>query len=111
MRLIEPSEKQFQDAVVDFARINGWDRIFHAPRGGTGGRVHANYPESSGFPDLVMVRGHRLVMIELKARKGRLSEKQKGWLDALRVVPAVEVHVFRPDDWLDIQSLLGRAVL
>ena len=36
-----------------------------------------------GFPDLVLVRGPRLLFRELKKEGGRLSEHQEQWRDAL----------------------------
>jgi VRR-NUC domain-containing protein len=52
----------------------------------------------AGFPDEVLVRGDRLVFAELKSEKGKLSDEQERWLEALRGVPGVEVYVWRPAD-------------
>lgn len=53
----------------------------------------------SGFPDLTMVRGPRLVFAELKSDRGIVSSEQAEWLAALRRVEVVEVAVWRPEDW------------
>jgi hypothetical protein len=53
-----------------------------------------------------MVRGGRLVIAELKSPAGRLTSSQTQWLEALRFVRGVEVHVWRPDDWDLVQVVL-----
>ncbi|MEJ7871739.1 MAG: VRR-NUC domain-containing protein, partial [Rubrobacteraceae bacterium] len=52
-----------------------------------------------GYPDICAVKGERLLYIELKTEKGKLSEPQRQWLDALAVVPGAEVYVLRPSDF------------
>jgi Holliday junction resolvase len=53
-----------------------------------------------GFPDLFAVRGPEAVAIELKAEKGKVSEYQTAWLDALAQVPGVKfAQVVRPSSW------------
>lgn len=62
--------------------------------------------DGAGFPDLVLV--HRTVIYaELKAQKGRVSEAQKAWHEALRAA-GEEVHVWRPSDWPEVEARLRR---
>ena len=81
----------------------GW-QIFHdesinAPRRCPKCHEEISLPRSEpGWPDIVAVRGDTLWFIELKAARGRLSEPQKRWLDALRAVRRVRVALWRPDD-------------
>ena len=130
----EPNEAAWQYTVVGVARLYGW-RIFHAPAGGKGGRAdREQLPEGRGFPDLVMVRGPRLVFAELKTRTGKLGPGQEEWLHAFAVVgdaveslrlaalaanggalplachpPAsVEAYLWRPADFEDVHAVLGR---
>lgn len=111
----EQSEAGFQAAVIGLARIYGW-RIYHAPdnrpAGRTGRPQRTGTPEGAGFPDLVLTRQDRLIFAELKTRTGRLGPGQQDWLTALGYIgdehaPAVEVYLWRPDDWPDIQRVLG----
>lgn len=53
-----------------------------------------------GWPDIFAVRGAAFVAIELKAEKGKVSEHQQAWLDALAQLPgAAFVGVVRPPQW------------
>lgn len=110
------TERDLQRQVVQFARQCGWDLVFHAPSVVT---MHER-----GWPDLVLVRrkDRRLIFAELKAEKGKLSERQAEVLDILGSVahdsgqgfisqyaasvsravsgtPRVQVVVWRPSDW------------
>lgn len=41
----------------------------------------------AGLPDLLIVHGGNILFVEMKRRKeGRLSESQRGWIDALNTV-------------------------
>lgn len=93
---LDLTEKQFTAQVKDLATLFGWLR-YH-----TWVSIHS----PAGFPDEVLVRRDRLVFAELKAEKGKVSERQQVWLDALGEVPGVEVHVWRPSDWDRICEVL-----
>lgn len=99
------TEKAFQANVVRFATLSGWT-VYH---------TYDSRRSAAGFPDLVMVRGSRLVFAELKTERGRVSVAQSIWLRALQVVMGktggiVSVYVWRPRDWGDIEDVLsGRA--
>jgi hypothetical protein len=53
-----------------------------------------------GFPDLVMVRGGRIVVAELKSHTGRLADEQRMWIGDFAATGA-EAFVWRPSDWTD----------
>jgi len=90
------AESDFLAAVRDLATLHGW-RLFHA---------HDSRRSPAGFPDLVLVRGERLLAIECKRQDGRLTPEQMAWLTDLGRVPGVEVAVWRPDDIDAIQEAL-----
>lgn len=48
-----------------------------------------------GFPDLVLAASGRLLLVELKSDKGRLSTDQKQWIAEL----GEHAVVWRPRDW------------
>lgn len=83
------SEADLQTAVRDLARLTGW-LCYH---------THDSRRSDAGFPDLTMVhiRQRRLLFVELKTAKGRLSAAQAGWLDSLSAV-GIECAIWRPAD-------------
>ena len=102
------TEAQLQAAVIDLAHLCGWlVAHFRPARTQQGWRTPVS-ADGAGFPDLVMVRGDRLVVAELKAKRGRVSPDQQAWLDAFSQVPSVEVHLWRPSDWDTIEATLTR---
>ncbi len=82
------TEKQLTRAVADAAKQFGWMR-YH---------THRSDFSPAGWPDEVLCRPPRLVVAELKSAKGAVSDKQQEWLDALALIPGIEVHVWRPCD-------------
>ena len=91
------TEKALQQAVVEAAGYYKW-LVYH---------TYDSRRSAPGFPDLCLVKGERLYFIEVKTEKGKLSEHQLVWLEALRVVPGVEVLVLRPAGLDQILELLA----
>jgi len=89
-------ESEFEAQVRQLARLYGW-LCYHTWRS-----IHS----PAGFPDLVLLRGQRLVFAELKTARGKLTTAQQQWLEALRQT-AAEVYVWRPDDWDSIVACLA----
>jgi hypothetical protein len=102
-------EAAFQSVVVEVARLAGW-RIAHfrAARTAQGWRTPVT-ADGAGWPDLVLVRPPRLVFAELKSQTGQVKPQQTEWLDVLRLLPQVEVFVWRPSDWDDLVATLTGA--
>jgi hypothetical protein len=96
------SEKQWQQRVVDFARLKRW-KVYHTldSRG-----------SAAGFPDLVLVRAPRLIFAELKTDRAKsvATPAQVAWLTELAECmpgnPHLEVCVWRPADWSDVRRIL-----
>jgi hypothetical protein len=55
--------------------------------------------DGAGWPDLVLVRD-RVLYVELKTAKGKLSVEQRVWRAALEGC-GEEFHVWRPEHWRD----------
>ena len=97
------SERDFQQQVIDYAKVRGW-KIYHP---------FDSRRSTPGFPDLVLVRTKpaRLIFAELKTEKGRLSAEQSAWIVALCAVAAktesVEMHLWRPSDFDEILEVLA----
>lgn len=102
-------EHGFQTCVIDVAHLAGW-RVAHFRAGRTadGWRTPVT-ADGAGWPDLVCVRGDRIIFAELKSDTGKLSARQRQWLDVLQLIPGCEVYVWRPGDWAElVQVLTGR---
>jgi hypothetical protein len=89
------SEANFQQQVLDLATVYGW-RHFH---------VRDSRRSDPGWPDLVLLRPPKLLIVELKRETGRLSVAQSDWLRLLEMC-GVDVRVWRPSSWPDIEATL-----
>ena len=94
------TEAQFTTKIIDRARARGWLVHHGRPARMRDGQWRTPVQGDPGFPDLVMAKGGRLVIAELKTQTGRLRPDQVLWLTAVGVV------VWRPEDWPAICSLL-----
>lgn len=88
------TEKQFQQTIVDMARLLGW-RVYH---------THDSRRSQPGFPDLVLVRD-RIVFLEVKTATGRLSDAQGEWIAAINGAGGTAL-VVRPADLPEIEKAL-----
>lgn len=90
-------EKDWQQQVTRLARLEGWRVMHHLISRGT----------EPGWPDLVLTRPPELLIVELKAERGRVTPAQRTWLDDLAAC-GVEVHVWRPSDFDAVHERLRR---
>lgn len=97
---VRPNEADFQAVIVETARLSGW-RVAHfcAARTKDGSWKTPVTADGAGWPDLCMVRPPRIIFAELKSETGHLRPSQTEWLDVLRLLPQVEVFLWRPSDW------------
>lgn len=77
-------ERELQAAVLEVAMQHGW-RVACA--------------RAARFPNLILVR-ERVVFAKLKGTRGKVSEEQRAWLEALEAAGA-EAYVWRASDWHD----------
>lgn len=92
---LRQSEASLQRAIIDLARATGW-LVYH---------THDSRHSAKGFPDLVLLRGDRVIFAELKTDVGRLTAEQLRWLDALEEA-GCRTRVWRPADWDQIATEL-----
>lgn len=98
------TENEFQRWIIDTAKRLGW-RYSHTYRAQMqDGQWRTTC--SVGWPDLVLVRGPRIVFIEIKSKNGRIDPAQEQWLDALAEVPCAEVWVVDPTMSGDVEAVL-----
>lgn len=104
------TEQELLDAVIDLAGALGWRRYHQRPGRTPGGSWTRTTAGDSGFPDLVLVRERFLgpvLFVELKSGKGKLSEQQERWRDAL-LANGSRWLLWRPEHWLsgEIEAVL-----
>lgn len=92
--------RAWEEQLLEVAARFGWLRAHFRPAQRADGTWRTPVSgDGKGFPDLWLVRRGRLVVVEAKAGRGRVTAEQRRWLDELAQVPGVEVYVWRPDDW------------
>ncbi len=102
------TEAQWQKTVTDLAELFRW-RWYHAPENRPVAGRNGTYVQNvrNGFPDLVLVKGDRLIFAELKRETGTYGPNQEDWLRALAGAHA-EVYTWRPRDLAEVREILGR---
>lgn len=90
------TEKQFQSNVVRQARTWGW-WVHHQT---------ISYRSGAGLPDLLLIRGDRIVFAELKSMKGRVSPAQQDVIERIRATGKAEAYIWRPDQDEEIAEVL-----
>lgn len=92
----QATEKDFQAAVRRYADLRKW-WVF---------AVRDSRGCPPGWPDLFCVRAPRVVAAELKSATGRETVEQRLVLSLLDQ-SGVEVHLWRPSDWEEIEEVLA----
>ena len=96
MALPALSEKRWQAQVLELAALLGW-KAFHP---------FDSRRSEPGWPDLALARPPRLIFVELKSERGRLTwGRRREWL-ALLEACGCEVHLWRPSQLDDIARIL-----
>lgn len=105
----------WENTVLDIARRLHWRiasfrSVLVKGRGGESYYATPTQADGKGFPDLVLVRGERILFRELKTDKSKVSAEQREWMIALEAAGA-DVGVWRPRDLEArvIPELQGRA--
>lgn len=98
MRQVLPrqSEKAFMAQVVKLAEMQRW-AVYHPWR---------SDHSAAGWPDLVLCRPPRLLIVELKSDVGSATLAQEWWLKALARC-GVQTATWRPKDWPEIVRVLS----
>ncbi len=101
------SEAQFLKEVLSLAKRNGW-RSFHQRPGLTakGRWVSAVQGDGKGFPDTILLRKDRLVVLELKVGSNDATIEQEDWLEAFAKVGAT-IGIYWPEHWDEIERILA----
>lgn len=90
-------EKTLLAQVLGLAQRYSW-RTYH---------TFDSRHSAAGFPDVIAIRGSRLLAIECKSSKGKPTREQQEWLLAFVAVSQVDAWVVRPaDDLSDLEAQL-----
>ena len=96
------TEAQFQRQVEALLKQYGW-KFYH---------THDSRRSVPGFPDLIAVRGHLMLALELKVGYAKPTPEQVEWLQALDKVYGVQAMVIRySKDMSQLEALLSEADL
>lgn len=98
-------EYAWQALVIDIAHLGGWVAAHFRPAlTRSGGWATPVAADGAGFPDLVLVR-ERLITVECKTERGRLSPAQAMW-QAVLLRAGVEAYLWRPSDEAEVRRVL-----
>lgn len=98
-------EKDFSNQVIQEAQALGW-RVAHFPpiRTASGHWLTPVKADGKGWPDLVLVRGKQILIVELKL-ESLLRDEQILWLSAFQLA-GLPTFVWIPGDWDHIRATL-----
>ena len=93
------TEAQWQRQITDYATLNNW-RWYH---------TRDSRGSNAGWPDLALWRPEtkQFMLVEVKTWHGRCSKTQDDVMIGLRFC-GVDVRVWRPCDWPEVQETLRR---
>lgn len=101
------SETDWQKVLVNFMEEQGWI-VNHIGRARTASGDWVTPTTSSGWPDLLAVRGPRLLAVEVKDRRKPIDEAQIAWLAAFSMNPATNAWCLRPTmSWEEIGAWIS----
>lgn len=92
------THEEFQQAVIDLARSNGFDLVYH---------TRDSRKSAPGFPDLVIgrTRDARCVVTELKVPPDTATPEQLAWLAFFKAL-GLPTFLWTPADWPEIERAL-----
>jgi len=103
---LKMSETAFQARIIDTARAYHWLAAHYRPSINRRGRWSTAVEGDKGAPDLILAKGGRVILAELKSDNGRTTAEQRLWLAAL----GPHARLWRPMDWPDILAELQGGV-
>ena len=84
------TEKELQANIVRLATFRGW---YHY-------HTYSSKKSVRGWPDLVLCKPPKLLFVELKSARGRLTPDQEHWLNLLNQTGAF-TYIWKPKHWND----------
>ena len=92
--VFKQSEREFQASITRVVAVFG-GLVYH---------TYDSRRSAMGYPDLtILTLDRRVIFAELKNDRGRLTEDQRVWLEAL---PDHQAYLWRPDDFDDAVRII-----
>lgn len=92
--------REWQNQVIRWASEGGW-LVYAINDSRT-----QHWGTNTGFPDVLLLRGDRMIVAECKCGSGRKRKDQRVWLDAFEEIWDCEVYEFRPENGDAIRAML-----
>lgn len=103
------TESELQTAIIEAAQLYGW-RVAHFRPALTSKGWRTPVQGDAGFPDLCLARNGRVLFLELKSEKGRVTPDQDAWLTdlgtSIDVDRAPEAMIVRPSRLDEVLAML-----
>jgi Holliday junction resolvase len=90
-------ERELQAHVELLLRTTGW-RYYH---------TYDSRRSVAGFPDLIALRGRRILVLELKREGQKATDEQLEWLKAFDLAGAA-AYVVRPENLDELAAIVAR---
>jgi len=91
------TERELQRLVLEVLRREGWI-AYH---------TFDSRRSEPGFPDVIAIRGDRLLALECKTERGRVTQAQRRWLEAFAEVRGAAAYIVRPAADMDELAVLA----
>lgn len=108
------SEAQWTAHAIALLQTIGYTVAHFRPARTSQGWRTAVQGDGVGYPDLIAIRPAtgsaepiaRLLALELKTERGKLTDAQRLWLDLFAAVPGCEAYCLRPSDRARLLEIL-----
>lgn len=95
-------EEHLTATVIELAHFHHW-KVAHFRPARTRRGWRTLVQGDIGSPDLILARNGVVLLVELKAQRGRLSHEQQEWADAIGVHT---YRIWKPSDLNTIKEVL-----
>jgi hypothetical protein len=92
------TEDDLLTAVLSVCKLYSWRTLHIRPARTEEGWRSPLQGDGVGWPDVLAVKGSRLIAAELKGEKGKATDEQMQWLRLLDLAH-VETYLWTPSAW------------
>ena len=99
-------EYDYQVAITKYLESDGWAVQYFRKSAVEGKDGRWRGLGGAGWPDVIAVKGPRMLALEVKSEAGRPTPEQRVWIAALNGVPGIEAMVVKPRDAYAVMVML-----